>query len=255
MPIIRPCILNINKPLGWTSRDVLNKLQGLYNFKKFGHAGTLDPLATGVLIVLAADMTKKQDYFMGLDKIYRTKIFFGLNSPTNDLEGPFDIDENFENIELSEEEIAMYLESILGVVEQKVPFYSAVKVDGKELYKHARTGQDIKKLPVKEVELKTFSILNSQFSKTEEVPKNIVEKLNEEKEYSNKLKLIEKYFPSIELTLTTGKGFYVRSLARDLGKTFKTKAVMGSLIRQAVGEYKVEDAKDLSYFEDAPDLV
>lgn len=255
MPIIRPCILNINKPVGWTSRDILNKLQSLYSFKKFGHAGTLDPLASGVLIVLAGDMTKKQDYFMSLNKVYKTKIYFGLDSPTRDLEGPFTLAENITNIEITELQIEAYLSEILGVFEQMVPFYSAVKVNGKELYKHARTGADVPKLPVKQVELKKFKVESLKLKVKDADFEKIIVKLNTEQGYEKKLKLIDKNFPYVELTLTTGKGFYVRALARDMGERFKTKAVMGCLVREAVGDYKVEDSLEMDYFETLPDLV
>jgi len=255
MPIIRPCILNINKPIGWTSRDILNKLQSLYGLKKFGHAGTLDPLASGVLIVLASDMTKKQDYFMTLEKVYKTRIYFGIDSPTKDLEGPFTLDKNMFKLSIYEQQVTLYLESLIGVHEQMVPFYSAVKVNGKELYKHARTGADAPSLPIKEVELKKFIINDAHLAIKDAVPKDITEMLNTETDYAKKLELINKNFPFVELTLTTSKGFYVRALARDMGAKFGTKAVMGSLIRESVGDYKVGDSLDISYFEDTPDLV
>ena len=158
-------------------------------------------------------------------------------------------------LNIFKQQIILYLESLLGVHEQMVPFYSAVKVNGKELYKHARTGADVPSLPVKEVELKKFKVESVKLKVKDVEFKKIASNLNKEADYAKKFELIDKNFPFVELTLTTSKGFYVRALARDMGIHFGTKGIIGSLIRESVGDYKVEDALEMSYFENLPDLV
>lgn len=261
MAIIRPSILNINKPVGLTSRDVLNLLQRIYNYNHFGHAGTLDPLASGVLIVLVSEATKKQDYFMLLKKIYKTRIFFGVTSPTYDLEGPYSLSKQ---VELSDSDLKAkveeYLNSILGKFNQVVPIYSSKKLKGKELYTYARRGKDVGELPAKEVELIEYKITNVQCNNTEIQKDNMPEGISTRSEnmvdkYNSNLDFFSSNFPFVDITLKTGKGFYVRSLANDLGNFLGTGAVMGSLERSAIGDYKIEDSKSLEDFELAPDLV
>lgn len=272
MAVIRPTSININKPLGWTSRDVLNKLQSIYKYSKFGHAGTLDPLATGVLIVLVGDECKKQDYYMGQDKTYETRIIFGIKSPTDDLEGPITTDTELKiNNEELTNKVEAYLKSHVGEFEQAVPYFSAVKINGKEMYKSARNGEPVDTLPVKKVVLNKFSIFlakqgsaslrNFQFSKdTKEIPEDYSKPLNLrsdsiEKDYENRLDYYSNNFPYIDLQLDVSKGFYVRSLARDLGDLLGTCAVMASLVRTRIGTFKIQDSKQLKDFENAPDLV
>lgn len=271
MAVIRPTSLNINKPIGWTSRDVLNKLQSIYNYSKFGHAGTLDPLATGVLIVLVGDECKKQDYYMGQDKTYETRIVFGIKSPTDDLEGPITADVGLKiNNEQLTNKVEEYLKNHVGEFEQAVPYFSAVKISGKEMYKSARSEEPVDSLPVKEVKLNSYQVLtfpdklghsNFQFSKyTKEIPEDYSKPLNLrsdtiEKDYEDRLKFYSENFPYTDLQLDVSKGFYVRSLARDLGELLGTSAVMASLVRTRVGTFKVENSKTLKDFEAAPDLV
>ena len=249
MAIIRPTVLNINKPLGWTSRDVLNKLQRLYNFKKFGHAGTLDPLATGVLLVLVSKETKNQQYYMSLPKEYRVRIFFGIDSPTLDLEGP--LSTKPEKIAIDKTKIENYLKEHLGEQEQKVPLYSAVKVKGKTLYKSARKGEVIESIPTKKVVLHNYKIEDFK-DNLKPFNKSSLEELQE---YKDKLDFLSEHLPYVDIWLKTGKGYYVRSLARDLGKYLGTKGVVGKLERTAVGDFRIEDSLTMEYFESRPDLV
>lgn len=259
MAIIRPVVLNINKPLGWTSRDVLNKLQNVYNFKHFGHAGTLDPLATGVLIVLVANATKNQNYYLEKNKEYKTRIFFGVTSETYDLEGPYKLIKPLDlTKEVLENKTKEYLTSILGKFNQTVPYYSSTKVEGKELYAYARAGEDIKVLPNKEVELFEYTVNKIQYTNTpiHQLPNKLeIKNRDIAKEYSKTLEFFTQNFSYIDLTLKTGKGFYVRSLANDLGEYTGLGAVMGSLVRSKVGDLVVEDAKDITYFNEKPDLI
>lgn len=269
MAVIRSTSLNINKPIGWTSRDVLNKLQSIYNYRKFGHAGTLDPLATGVLIVLVGDECKKQDYYMGQDKTYKTRIVFGISSPTDDLEGPITPGAKLKiNNEQLIVKVKKYLNDYIGKFKQAVPYFSAVKINGKEMYKSARNQELIDSLPVKEVCLNKFTILpkkhNPATLKKFKSPTPIKESFARpldlrsgtiEKDYESRLKYYSENFPFIDLVLDVSKGFYVRSLARDLGKFLGTSAVMASLTRTRVGTIKIVNSKTLKEFESAPDLV
>ena len=265
MAIIRPIALNINKPLGWTSRDVLNKLQGLYNFSHFGHAGTLDPLATGVLIVLVGNATKNQEYYLAKNKEYKTRIFLSIKSPTYDLEGPY---EQGVPINITEKELKLktqeFLKSIQGKTVQTVPYFSSTKVEGKELYAYARGGVQIANLPTKEVELFDYSIDTIKYINKPlptdngelKLPSKIEVKSREVAEqYDYNYDFFCKNYSFVDLTLHTGKGFYVRSLANDLGEYLGFGGLMGSLIRSAVGDFRVEDAKEMTYFEDKPDLI
>jgi tRNA pseudouridine55 synthase len=264
MAVIRPTVLNINKPIGWTSRDVLNKLQSIYKFNKFGHAGTLDPLASGVLLVLVGEECKKQEYYMSQSKSYSTRIIFDVFSDTNDLEGPITATCGELTVKSDKFKIKIkeHLNSLIGRFEQQVPYFSAVKINGKELYKSAREGNLIDTLPVKQVELKKFTINNFNFtgsSKTT-VPQEHLKKLdmfsdNIETLYKKRLDFYSSNFSYVDLTLDVSKGFYVRSLARDIGKHLGTNALMASLVRSKVGTFNVKDSKDLDYFLQAPDLL
>ncbi len=207
-------LLNIYKPKNWTSFDVVAKLRGILGIKKIGHAGTLDPLAEGVLIVLTEGDTKKQDELMHRDKEYKAKIAFKIDSPTYDLEGPVE----FLDHAPTKEQIINCIPKFIGDIEQTVPPYSAVKVKGKPLYKMARRNElSEAELPVKKV--KIFSIDIMDF-KDEPVEVN-----------SKSIKL-----PVLTCIVKCSSGTYIRSLAHDLG------GVLVELIRTRVGEFRIEDA-------------
>lgn len=219
----QPMILNIYKETTWTSFDVVAKLRGILGTRKIGHAGTLDPLAEGVLIILTEKDTKKQDQFMGLEKEYLAKIAFGADSPTYDMEGPL----TFNEVVLSKGEFEVELnkafKKYIGEFEQTVPAFSAAKVKGKRLYKQARAGNiDISKLPKKTVSVKSITL----------------ESLGEEK-------IKDSFLFIATIRIVCGKGFYVRSLAHDLGQDLGTGAVLTKLVRTRIGEYKVEDARKI----------
>ncbi|MFZ2663795.1 MAG: tRNA pseudouridine(55) synthase TruB [Patescibacteria group bacterium] len=222
-------ILNIYKEKCWTSFDVVAKIRGMLGKKrKVGHAGTLDPLAEGVLIVLTDEDTKKQNEFMTLKKEYEAKIAFGITTPTYDLEVLPDVS----NKQLSLEEILGSLKDLLpkyiGGIDQKVPSYSAVKVDGKRLYKQARSGDvDEDKLPVKRVTIYNIKLLN-----------NSVEKIE--------TKGGIKEFPIVTIKIECSSGTYVRSLAHDLGEDLGIGAVLVNLVRTKVGDFKVFDSRKIT---------
>lgn len=230
-------ILNINKPYGWTSFDVVAKLRGVLGIKKVGHAGTLDPLSTGVLVILTGKDTKKQNELMDLDKEYLAKIAFGATSPTYDLEGDLTFSEKTPEITALRKKIEQNLSKYIGVYEQTVPPYSAVKVKGKKLYHLARKDQIVwEDLPRKEVTVLDISVRSF---KVEEFQKN---------EESYKL-------PVLTCAITCTKGFYVRSFAHDFGEKLGVGAVLISLQRTRVGNYKIEDSREIKDIKNLASLV
>lgn len=209
--LTQPGIYNIYKPKGPTSRDVLNVIKKITNLKKIGHGGTLDPLADGVLVVaIGREYTKKIDEHVQKEKEYIATIKLGENSTTEDEEGEKEIIISQEPKNLTIEKIKEILKLFIGEIEQIPPIYSAVKIKGQEAYKIARKGEQ-PNMPTKIVDIKNIEIL----------------------EYK---------WPILKLKVTTGKGVYIRSLARDLGTKLNTGAYLTELTRTKVGEYKLEDA-------------
>lgn len=222
-------ILSVYKEKGWTSFDVVAKIRGMLGKnRKVGHAGTLDPLAEGVLVVLTDEDTKKQRDFMNMEKEYVAKIAFGITTPMYDLE----VLPNVSEMQISLKEVNKILEKILpkyiGEIEQKVPTYSAVKVKGKTLYKEARKGKlsDIK-LPVKRITIYEIEVLGSGMEE-------IVTKDGKRK------------FPVIEMKVRCSSGSYIRSLAHDLGEELSCGAVLVSLLRTRVGDFVVGKSRKVS---------
>lgn len=205
-------ILIINKPSGVTSHDVVALVRKQRDIKKVGHAGTLDPLAEGVLIVLMGTSTKKQGEFLKLDKEYLATIHLGAVSSTDDTEGQI-ISKKLENIP-SIVDIQQVVRSFVGEIKQLPPVFSAVKIKGQKAYQIARKG----KIP----ELK---------------PKKII---------IYDIKILKYEWPALELRLVCSSGTYIRSIARDIGANLKTGGYLASLVRTRVGPYKIEDAIKLS---------
>lgn len=221
-------ILNLYKEKGWTSFDVVAKVRGMLGGKrKVGHAGTLDPLAEGVLVVLTDEDTKKQDEFTKMKKEYIAKIAFGITTPTYDLEILPDVREKQISLEDAKKGLGKILPKYIGDIDQKVPAYSAAKVEGKRLYKEARAGR-IKEdsLPVKRITIYNIEVL--EWSEEEFETKNEGEKQK---------------FPVVKIKVECSSGTYIRSLAHDLGEELGTGAVMTSLVRTKVGDFTVEQAK------------
>lgn len=204
----------IDKPLDWTSFDVVNKIRWnirkSYNLKKIkvGHAGTLDPKATGLLIICTGKFTKKIDEIQAKSKVYTGTFKLGVTTPTYDTES----EENaqFPTIHITEELIQEITKQFIGDIEQLPPAHSAVKVDGKRLYELARAG--------KEVELKPRRISIYDFKIT-------------------KIKM-----PFVEFEVHCGKGTYIRSLAHDFGKALNSGAYLTELRRTKIGDFSVENA-------------
>ncbi len=203
-------LLLINKPYRWTSFDVVGKIRN--SFKplklKVGHAGTLDPLATGLLIICTGKMTKKIDEFQAQIKEYTGTMILGANTPSYDLET--EIDETFDISHINEEQIRANTRQFTGDLDQYPPAHSAVKVDGERLYMKARRGEN--------VELKTRKVNISLFEITR----------------------IE--LPEIDFRVICSKGTYIRSLVHDFGRSLNNAAHLKTLRRTKSGDYDVEDA-------------
>ena len=207
-------VLLIDKPLNWTSFDVVNKLRYAilkkHNLKKFkvGHAGTLDPLATGLLLVCVGKATKTIHQYQGLDKEYTGSFYLGATTPSYDMET--DINEHFETNHISSELILQTAQNFVGKQKQLPPIFSAVKKNGKKLYEHARKGEDVEISP-REIEIKEFEILSINM-------------------------------PEVTFRVKVSKGTYIRSLAYDFGMALQSGAYLSSLRRTKIGEFDVDNA-------------
>ncbi|MFC2127753.1 tRNA pseudouridine(55) synthase TruB [Bacteroidota bacterium] len=213
-------VLLIDKPLTWTSFQAVNKLRWEIRQRfaikkiKVGHAGTLDPLATGLLIICTGKFTKKIDQFQAQIKEYTGTISVGGTTPSYDLES--EINETFSFDHLTEKQILETTKQFLGEIDQKPPMFSALKKDGKRLYELARAGET--------VEIKTRKITISEFEIT-----NIS-------------------LPNIDFRVVCSKGTYIRSLAYDFGKALDTGAHLSQLRRTKIGEFSVENAVGIDAF-------
>ena len=214
-------VLLIDKPLNWTSFQVVNKIRWLikqqFSIKKIkvGHAGTLDPLATGLLILCTGKFTKKIETYQAQVKEYKGTITLGATTPSYDLES--EIDEKFDISGISEADILKNTQQFLGKIQQQPPIFSALKQNGKRLYEYAREGSKIE-IPSRAVTITEFEI--------------------------TKIEL-----PCIEFRIVCGKGTYIRSLAHDFGKSLNNGAHLSSLRRTKIGEFRVEDAISVLEFE------
>ncbi|MDZ7648768.1 MAG: tRNA pseudouridine(55) synthase TruB [Cytophagales bacterium] len=204
-------LLLINKPVGWTSFDVVNKLRYKLKIKKIGHAGTLDPLATGLLILCTGKMTKRIDEFQAQEKEYTGKFIIGQSTPSHDLET--EASEIKDISQISDEQIMQAAKKFLGTIQQVPPLHSAIKVDGKRAYKLARKGKDIELKP-REVAIQAFDII--------EIKK-----------------------PAVSFRIVCSKGTYIRSIARDFGNDLGVGAYLTDLCRTRIGEFMLKDAKTI----------
>jgi tRNA pseudouridine55 synthase len=207
-------VILIDKPLRWTSFDVVNKIRWAGKYKKVGHAGTLDPLATGLLILCTGKKTKEIDTYQAQEKEYTGTLVLGKTTPSVDLETEFDA--KFPTEHITEEAINQTVKELSGVIEQIPPAHSAIKVDGKRAYESARKGQEVIIKP-RQVEVKVFEINTTNF-------------------------------PEISFRIVCSKGTYIRSLVRDFGKILNSGAYMSSLRRTRIGEFKIEDSRTIEQF-------
>lgn len=201
----------INKPLEWTSFDVVKKVRNALRIKKVGHAGTLDPLATGLLIVCAGKMTKQIETYMGQEKEYTGTFVIGATTESFDLEKPVLGVADPSHISL--EDIKKAAAKLTGDILQIPPMHSAIKVDGKRVYESARAGKEVKMDP-RPVQVREFEI--TRFEGNE-----------------------------VDFRISCSKGTYIRSLARDLGELLGVGAYLKSLCRTRIGEYWLSEAKEL----------
>jgi tRNA pseudouridine55 synthase len=217
-------IILIDKPLTWTSFDVVNKIR--YAIKKYeqkkkikvGHAGTLDPLATGLLILCSGKMTKQIEDFQGQEKEYVAQITFGFTTASYDLETDLENPKDVSNLTLDKIEIA--LKDFQGEIDQIPPIFSAIQVEGKRAYQSAREGEEVI-LKSRKVTISELEIVESNLSQNEAV---------------------------ISLRIVCTKGTYIRSLAHDLGQKLETGAHLSGLQRTRIGEFKIEDAQTIEQF-------
>lgn len=214
-------ILLFDKPLNWTSFQLVNKVRWLIKKNchikkiKVGHAGTLDPLATGLLIICTGKFTKRITELQGQIKEYTGTFTLGATTPSFDLET--EIDQNFPTDHITEEFLQKTSKKFIGEIDQTPPVFSALKKDGKRLYEYAREG--------KEVEVKSRKVEISEF----------------EIDSSN--------FPDINFRVVCSKGTYIRSLAHEFGQALNSGAHLSELRRTGIGDYSVENAMNIAYFE------
>ena len=214
-------IILIDKPLDWTSFQVVNKIRWLirstFGIKKIkvGHAGTLDPLASGLLILCTGKMTKSIEQFMGQEKEYTGTFTLGSTTPSYDLET--EIDNTFPINHITEELLQVSLNQFVGTIDQYPPVFSALKKDGKRLYEFAREGIEVE-IPTRKVNIRSFE-------------------------------LTRKAIPKVDFKVTCSKGTYIRSLANDYGKALNSGAHLSTLRRTRIGEFNIEHAISIEDFE------
>ena len=217
-------ILLIDKPLHWTSFQAVNKMKyalinmaGLPKKFKIGHAGTLDPLASGLLLVCTGKFTKRITELQGQAKEYTGTFYIGATTPSYDLET--EIDETFDTSHIDESLIYETVKQFLGEIDQKPPIFSAIKKDGVRLYEHARAGETVeiatRKTTIHEFEITRISL------------------------------------PEVDFRVVCSKGTYIRSLAYDFGKAMNSGSHLIALRRTKIGDYNVNQAMDVTLFEDS----
>jgi tRNA pseudouridine55 synthase len=215
-------ILLIDKPLNWSSFQAVNKLKyalinkvGLPKKFKIGHAGTLDPLATGLLLVCTGKFTKRISELQGQAKEYTGTFYIGATTPSYDLET--EIDETFPISHIDEVLIYETVKQFLGEIDQKPPIYSAIKKDGVRLYEHARAGETVE-IATRKTTIHEFEITRIDL-------------------------------PEIDFRVVCSKGTYIRSLAYDFGKAMHSGSHLTALRRTKIGDYNVDNAVDVIVFE------
>ena len=207
-------VILIDKPVNWTSFDVVAKIRRLIKVKKVGHAGTLDPLATGLLIVCTGKLTKEISKYQEQRKKYSGVITLGKSSPSMDM--ATEITGNGVTENLTEEKIIEVRNKFLGKIEQVPPMFSAIKHKGKSLYKLARKGKEVEREP-RHVEIYSFDITKFDL-------------------------------PDIHFEITCSKGTYIRVIANDFGNELGCGGVLSALRRTEIGEYKVNEACSINEF-------
>ena len=219
--------LLINKPLRWTSFDVVKKIRNTLRTAlqlkkiKVGHAGTLDPLADGLLIVCTGKFTKRINEFQAQEKEYTAEFTLGATTPSFDLET--EVNETFDYNHITEDMLKTTAESLTGNILQTPPIYSAIKQDGKRLYEHARKGEDVK--------------------------------IKERMVHVSKFEIIKVEMPKVYVRIECSKGTYIRSLAQTFGKNLNSGAHLSQLTRTRIGKFELSQAIDIQEFIDSFSLT
>ncbi|MBQ5889119.1 MAG: tRNA pseudouridine(55) synthase TruB [Bacteroidaceae bacterium] len=222
MDFIAGEIIPINKPYTWTSFQIVNKvryhLSRKYGIKRFkvGHAGTLDPLASGVLLLCTGKATKRIEELQSHTKEYEAEIMSGATTPSFDMEHPVDATYPYEHI--TREMVEETLKQFVGEIAQRPPLFSACKVDGKRAYDLARKGSDMQLEP-KQIRIDSIELLECEL-------------------------------PKIRIRVVCGKGTYIRSLARDIGTALGSGGYLTDLVRTRIGDYKLSDCITLESFQE-----
>lgn len=219
--ILEGQMILVNKPLNWTSFQVVNKVRWLlrkkHNLKKIkvGHAGTLDPLASGLLLICTGKMTKKIEDLMGKEKTYTGTFFVGATTPSYDLETK--VDNHFAYDHITPDLIEEVKKQFVGTISQQPPLFSAIKKEGKRLYEHARAGEQVE-IPNRDVVIHEFELTRVAL-------------------------------PEIDFKICCSKGTYIRSIANDFGKALDSGAYLKSLCRTAIGPHRLEEAFSIETLE------
>ncbi len=214
-------VILIDKPLNWTSFQVVNKVRWLIKqqFKikkiKVGHAGTLDPLATGLLILCTGKFTKQIETYQAQHKEYTGTITLGATTPSYDLET--EINKTFDVSGISKEDILENTKQFIGEIDQRPPVFSALKKEGKRLYEYARAGETVA-IPTRKITISTFEITGIEM-------------------------------PNVHFRVACGKGTYIRSLAHDFGEALDNGAHLSALRRTKIGDFSVDNAVSIEAFE------
>jgi tRNA pseudouridine55 synthase len=224
--------LLIDKPYGWSSFQAVNKIkyaikqhpsllvEGIKVKPKVGHAGTLDPLATGLLIVCTGKKTKSINEFMGMEKEYTGTFFLGATTPCYDMEKP--VDKHFPIEHITEKDLHEAAKNFLGIQQQVPPLFSAVMINGKRAYEMARAGEEAEIKP-REIEIREFELTDIQL-------------------------------PQVNFRIVCSKGTYIRSIARDFGLALNSGAYLAALRRTRIGDFRVQDAVTPQVFSESINL-
>jgi len=208
-------ILLVDKPQGITSHDVVAKMRRVFHMKKVGHAGTLDPMATGMLLILIGKATKASQYLMSMDKEYAGRVKFGVVTDSQDADG--EITEERPVPELTEAQVLAEMKTFMGDQYQTPPMFSAKKINGQKLYKLARQGITVEREP-RVIHISRFDITKFEL-------------------------------PEVSFIVGTSKGAYVRTIAHDLGERFGCGGHLNELRRTAVGQFRIEKASTIEELE------
>lgn len=242
-------ILTFNKPYRWTSFNLVAKVRGELSHRlgvkklKVGHAGTLDPLATGVLIICTGKATKQIDELQSHTKEYIATIKLGATTPSFDMETPEDA--TFPTEHITREMVDNTLKTFIGRIEQVPPTYSAVKVDGKRAFKYARQGEEVELKP-KILVIDELEVLH--FGEVEDATNDQASTTDEKERINYQSANLQGKHLSLKIRVVCSKGTYIRALARDIGKALGSGGYLTDLVRTRIGKYELSGCLDIEQF-------